>query len=404
MMTILSLVGLLVIAPPLGYLLLLAFAAIRPPRPPAAVESPRCRFIVAVAAHDEVAVIRASVEQLLALDYPARLYRVHVVADHCSDDTAEMARRAGAVVHERTDGPRTGKGAALQWLLERVLADEWADAVAVFDADTRVEPRFLRLMDARFQGGELTIQGQHVISNPERGWFPALAWAMFLIDNRFQNLGRVHLGWSAKHMGDSICLRADIVRRIGWGDGLAEDYELRQRLLLSGIRIGYEPAAIGFGEAPPTWNRARPQRARWGRGALDASHRLARRLLIEGLRRRDGAMLDGALQAYLPSFSTLTLGSVLALAVQLLVNAWRGSTFSGVVVGAWAVVVGLLLLYPLFGLALARAPARAYLAILSGPLFVVWRSWLALTARSGQRPVTWIQTAHGDVAGPRDAG
>lgn len=115
-------------------------------------------------------------------------------------------------------------------------------------------------------------------------------------------------------------------------------------------------------------------------------------------------MLDGALQAYLPSFSTLTLGSVLALAVQLLVNAWRGSTFSGVVVGAWAVVVGLLLLYPLFGLALVRAPARAYLAILSGPLFVVWRSWLALTARSGQRPVTWIQTAHGDVAGPRDAG
>jgi hypothetical protein len=53
--------------------------------------------------------------------------------------------------------------------------------------------------------------------------------------------------------------------------------------------------------------------------------------------------------------------------------------------------VGALILYPLLGLALERAPLRAYLAILSGPAFIVWRTWLALAARS-RREVTWVRT------------
>ena len=94
---------------------------------------------------------------------------------------------------------------------------------------------------------------------------------MFLIDNRFQNLGRSNLGWSAKNMGDSICFRVDVLLQLGWGEGLTEDYHLRHKLLLNGIRIAYEPAAIGYGEAPITWSRARAQRARWLRGTHDTS-------------------------------------------------------------------------------------------------------------------------------------
>jgi hypothetical protein len=62
---------------------------------------------------------------------------------------------------------------------------------------------------------------------------------------------------------------------------------------------------------------------------------------------------------------------------------------------AWAVVAGILFIYPLLGLALEKAPARAYWAILSGPFFIVWRTWLALTARFGGKQVVWIRTAHG---------
>jgi 1,2-diacylglycerol 3-beta-glucosyltransferase len=395
-MTTVSLVALFIILLPVGYLWLLALAAIRgSAQPRMADRQPSNSFVIAIPAHDEDAVIAATVQRLLALNYPSSLCSVHIVADHCSDNTATLARQAGATVHERNSGPRTGKGAAMAWLFEQIR-DTDCDAIVVFDADTRVDPEFLRVMDARLALGAQVVQGQHVISNPDGGWFPSLTWAMFQVDNRFQNQGRSNLGWSAKHMGDSICFRADVLRRAGWGQGLTEDYQLRQRLLLGGIRIVYEPAAIGRGEAPRAWGQARTQRARWLRGTYDASQQFARRLLVEGLRRRDLAMMDGALQAYLPSYSTLTVITAAAILVQSVANLLFGPVFAWGVVGAWAAMLAALFVYPLFGLALTKAEPKAYLVILSGPFFILWRTWLALTSRFGRRQVTWIRTAHGE--------
>jgi cellulose synthase/poly-beta-1,6-N-acetylglucosamine synthase-like glycosyltransferase len=341
-------------------------------------------------------VIAATVKRLKRLDYPRELFSIHVVADHCSDQTAVRARQAGAVVHERSEGPRTGKGAALSWLFKQVLQSDLCDAVVIFDADTLVDKQFLRVMERRLRGGAKVIQGQHIISNPADGWFPALTWAMFMIDNRFQNLGRSNCGWSAKHMGDSICFRAEILRTIGWGEGLTEDYQLRQRLLLAGIRIVYEPAAIGYGEAPRTWLQARAQRARWLRGTRDASQQFARRLLREGFWRRDGALMDGALQAYFPAYSTLTLLSVAALTIQLLVNWLAMPIFPLWLLVAWGCVAIALFLYPFIGLLLENAPWRAYVVILSGTLFIVWRTWLVLRNRFRGQSVVWVRTAHGE--------
>lgn len=393
-MTTISLLVLLVLLAPAAYLFLLALASLRPAPSPPRPARPVHRFAIAVPAHDEGSVIGDTVRRLRALDYPPDLFAVHVVADHCADQTASLARQAGAQVHERRSGDRSGKGAALSWLFQRILAETY-DAVVIFDADTQVDPAFLRVMDARLAGGDQVIQGQHVISNPEDGWFPALTWAMFLVDNRFQNWGRASLGWSAKHMGDSICFRADVLQEMGWGAGLTEDYHLRQRLLLAGLRIAYEPATVGYGEAPQTWGQAQAQRARWLRGTRDASRKLARRLLRAGIRQRNGLLLDGALQAYLPSYSTLTLIMVSLLLAQIGVNWWWTPAFSPIAIAAWTAVAGLLFIYPLFGLALERAPLRAYVAILSGPFFIFWRTWLALTVRLRRGSVPWIRTAHG---------
>jgi cellulose synthase/poly-beta-1,6-N-acetylglucosamine synthase-like glycosyltransferase len=383
---------------PLGYLLLLAIGAMRSASTPAAHgRSPSTRFMIVIPAHNEAGVIRATVSRLLAIDYPAHLFSIHIIADHCSDNTAEVARHAGAVVHERNEGPRTGKGAALSWVFQRILGKEQCDAVVIFDADTRVDPEFLRVMDWRLAQGDQVIQGQHVIRNPDQGWFPALTWAMFLIDNRFQNLGRSNLGWSAKNMGDSICFRVDVLLQLGWGEGLTEDYHLRHRLLLSGIRIAYEPAAIGYGEAPITWSQARAQRARWLRGTRDTSQQFVKQLLIQGMKGRNLAMLDGALQASFPSFSTLSLLSLMLLMIQVLLNYFIKPIFLWPLIGAWAAMVVTLLIYPLVGLALERAPVRAYIAILLGPYFILWRTWLAFISRFRRKQVTWIRTEHGKL-------
>jgi hypothetical protein len=53
--------------------------------------------------------------------------------------------------------------------------------------------------------------------------------------------------------------------------------------------------------------------------------------------------------------------------------------------------------YPLFGLALEKAPAKAYVVILTGPLFIVWRTYLAIKSRYFRRQDVWVRTAHGEL-------
>jgi 1,2-diacylglycerol 3-beta-glucosyltransferase len=394
-MTVISILMLVILGIPLVYWMLLALASIPSPRPiNLNGRTPTHRFVIAIPAHDEANVIEMTVKRLCTLDYPDDLFAIHIVADYCSDETASLARMAGAQVHERNEGPRGGKGAALSWLFNRILDGNCCDAVVIFDADTQVDPQFLRVMDIRLAQGDQVIQGQHVIRNPKQGWFAALTWSMFMIDNRFQNLGRANLGWSAKHMGDSICFREDVLRKIGWGEGLTEDFQLRQRLLLAGIRITYEPSAKGYGEAPQTWNKARAQRERWLRGTSDASQRFGPRLLKEGLIHRNGAMLDGAMQAYFPSYSTLSILCLALLGGKILLNFLKPNLLPMSLILLSAFIILLLFVYPLFGLVLERAPLKAYLVIFTGPVFIIWRTWLAATSRFTKKKVTWVRTFH----------
>jgi len=382
---------------PLSYWYYLALGSLRK-RHPFALDSvkPSQFFMLAIPAHNEEAVIGETVARLKRLHYPESLYHINIVADYCSDQTAELARAAGATVYERQSGERGGKSVALNWLFSTTLPHDPYDAVIVFDADTQVEPDFLSAMSFRLSQGYQAIQGQHVISNPEAGWFPALTWALFLVDNRFQNLGRSNLGFSAKNMGDSICVKADLLRKLDWGSGLTEDYDLRQKMLLAGAPILYEPQAVAYGEAPRKWSEARTQRARWLRGTHDSSRNYASRLLMQGLRDKDRIVLEGALQALLPSYSTLTMICLLVLIICFTANLLVESLFPAAIFVTLAGILTLLFVYPLLGLAFERAPLRAYLAILTGPVYIVWRTALAIKSRYGQKQVTWIRTQHGE--------
>jgi hypothetical protein len=133
------------------------------------------------------------------------------------------------------------------------------------------------------------------------------------------------------------------------------------------------------------------------RGTYDASKQYIKHLFVEGIKRRNLAMLDGALQASFPSYSTLSLLGLLGLAIQLPLDYFIESISLSPVIGAWVATVVTLLIYPLFGLALEGAPLRAYIAILLGPYFILWRSWLAVISRFGVKQVTWIRTEHGEL-------
>ena len=79
-----------------GYLLLLTLLSGQKPAPPQV--APRLKFDIIIPAHNEEAGIARTVTNLSRLDWPEELRRIVVVADNCSDATAERAREAGATV------------------------------------------------------------------------------------------------------------------------------------------------------------------------------------------------------------------------------------------------------------------------------------------------------------------
>ena len=90
-----------------------------------------------------------------------------------------------------------------------------------------------------------------------------------------------------------------------------------------------------------------------------------------------------------PSYSTLTVLCIGALLLQLLTNAIWGAIVPPTLLWLWATSIIALVAYPFIGLFLEHAPPRAYLVILTGPVFILWRSWLAIVSRVG-RHVTWV--------------
>lgn len=387
------------------YLWGLALASRRTSPKPASLP-PRHRFAIAIPAHNEAEVIGHTVQTLRQMDYSPDLFTIYVVADHCSDNTAAEARGHGALCFERTSGPRGGKSSALLWLFEKIFAaPEPYDAIVVFDADTQVDKDFLQVMNSTLgegsEGDPSVVQGRHVISNPAAGWFPALSWTLMAIDNRFSNQGRENLKLCAKNMGDSICFRTQVLRELGWGSGLTEDYEFRLKLILAGLRIAYQPWAIGYGQAALTWKEAQAQHTRWRKGVLETGRNWRASLFRHGLQRKDPRLLDAVISSLIPSYSTLTLVSVLMLLFSLaaglaLPHPGFGASLAGTLVlpTLWAALAALFFVYPFYGLAVERAPVWAFQVTLSGPLFLLWRTWLGIRIRLTKGSTTWVKTTH----------
>jgi len=217
------------------YQLLLAVAAFRY-RPPQATGSPTKRVTVLVPAHDEEALIGRCVESLNAQSYPRELYEVVVIADNCTDDTAEVARKAGAAVLVRSEPEARGKGRALRWAIDRLLAREWPpDAVAVVDADSVAAPGFLETLIRPLEDGALAAQGESLLFD-DGSAAAAFRAGAFLLVNRVRPAGRAVLGLPCNLQGNGMLFSTGVLRANPWeAYSATEDLEYSINLLLAGI-------------------------------------------------------------------------------------------------------------------------------------------------------------------------
>ena len=180
---------------------------------------PRLRFDVVVPAHDEEAEIARTVESLLALDYPRELFRVVVIADNCRDHTAARAAAAGAQVMVRNEPEHRGKGYALAHAFGRSLAEDFADAVVVVDADTVVSSNLLTAFAGRFETGAAVVQADYGVRNPRSSWRTRMMTIALATFHGVRSLARERLGLSCGLRGNGMgfsraVLRAQPVQRL----------------------------------------------------------------------------------------------------------------------------------------------------------------------------------------------
>jgi cellulose synthase/poly-beta-1,6-N-acetylglucosamine synthase-like glycosyltransferase len=346
-------------------------------------------------AHNEQDVIGATVLRLRQIDYPPDLFDIHVVADHCTDNTAAAAEAAGAFVHVRTDEPAGRKGYAVDWLIKRLLADPRRyDAIVVFDADSRVDPQFLAAVQPLLAAGAQVVQGRHVIANPDSSRFSALADADMRLNNRLRNQAKENLGLSARLMGDAMVFHRQVLEQHPWmgAQSLTEDRDYGIYLATQGVRIRYTPAAVSSGQAVARWTEATPQRMRWYGGAFDLQRRYLRTLWTLTWRQRSWDAFDKLLELALPPFSLLALGAAALLVLQLVLVALAVRPASSL---WWPAALTLLaVLFPFLGLLATGAPPKAYSALLVGPFYVLWRVWIGVWVRLRYRTLSWSRTRH----------
>ena len=229
---------------------------------------PQKKFAMLVAAHNEEVVIENLVESLKHLDYPKELYDIFVIADNCTDNTAKIARAAGANVFERFNKEKRGKGFALEWMFDKIFKmDTHYDGIAVFDDDNLVDKNFLKEMNNKMCEGFKVVQGYIDSKNPQDSWITESYAIAFTSANRMLQLAKSNIGLSAQIGGTGFVIDTATLKKLGWGATcLTEDLEFSCKLILNGEKVGWAHDAIIYDEKPLTLKASWNQRKRWMQG------------------------------------------------------------------------------------------------------------------------------------------
>jgi 1,2-diacylglycerol 3-beta-glucosyltransferase len=372
-----------------AYLALLALLSRANPIPPYVV-APRTRFDLVVPAHDEETGIASTIASLLDLDYPRELYRVIVVADNCGDGTAISAKNAGALVIERKDPTRRGKGYALAYAFERSAADGLADALVVIDADTRATPNLLRAFAARLDAGARAAQAEYAVANRASSWRTRLMHIAFTLFHDVRSRARERLGVSAGLRGNGMMFEAKLLRELPHDAfSIVEDVEYGIRLGLAGYRVHYAGEAKVFGQMVGAEVASRSQRRRWEGGRLQLVRQHAAHLVSTGLRRRDLVILDLAADLLVPPLTYVALAVIAGLGLSAAwVGLGHGAWWSA---APWCASLLLFAVYVIRGVWLAGVGPRVVLDLMWAPVYMVWKIALALKA-SPSREREWVRT------------
>lgn len=359
---------------------------------------------VLIPAHDEAHGIADTVAHVLARvasaasARPGDRWRVIVIADNCTDSTAELARAAGAEVLERRLASERGKAFALAHGV-RALDGDPPDVVVVVDADCRLEAGVLETIAPMAVAQGRPAQALYLLTlPPSPGVRDRISAFAFLFKNQVRALGLSALSLPCHLTGTGMAFPWSALRRVPLASSsIVEDLEYGLKLAMAGAPPVLCGDARIWSQLPQQASAATSQRRRWEHGFLSTMLELAPRVIASGLRRGDVGLCALGLDLLVPPLSlfAMLLGATTAIALVL------------ASLGVASPAPALFLLLLAAGCALAVLAAwsqfgRALIplaTLLGAPLYVLWKIpiYVSFLFRRERR---WVRTERDQEAPP----
>lgn len=231
-----------------------------------------CRkYAVLISARNEQAVIKNLIDSIKKQNYYPGCIDIFVVADNCTDNTAKVAKEAGAIVWIRKNKKLVGKGYALDFLYNKIIAaypDNDYSGFFVFDADNILDKNYISEMNKTFSEGYRVVTSYRNSKNFGCNWISAGYGLWFLRESKYINESRKLLGTSCSISGTGFLVSSEILREIGgWKFFLlTEDIQFTVHNIIKGEKIGYSRNAVVYDEQPVKFSQSWKQRMRWAKG------------------------------------------------------------------------------------------------------------------------------------------
>lgn len=236
------------------------------------------RFAAVIAARNEENVITSLIDSIHMQNYPQGLIDVIVVADNCTDDTAGVAEKAGAIVFKRYNKVQVGKGYVVKFAIDKIFEerDEY-DALCIIDADNVVDRNFFLEMNHALCSGAQVAQGYRDMKNPTDNWISGCHSLFYWMENRFFDAARAFLGLSASINGTGFMMSREYLRKFGFKmKTVTEDLELTMQCVINGERVVWVPQARVYDEQPLSVRQSVRQRTRWTNGFIQCFAKYAK--------------------------------------------------------------------------------------------------------------------------------
>lgn len=379
-------------APLLGYQFLLSLLALFAKINTSFETDKNRKFAIVVPAHNEEKNIAKTIYSLSGLIYPKKNYEVFVIADNCTDNTAKIARALGVTVLERANMRKTGKGYALRWAFDNILANkEDFDAVIVVDADSLMSGNYLEVMNYYLEQGSRVIQSSDLVLPNPGNWSVEATRIGFLLYNYVKPLGRKVLNFNMGLRGNGMCFCANVLREVPWKAwSLIEDVEYGLILLLDGESISFAPEATVFAQMPVKAKNAESQRSRWEIGRFGIIKTYTGKFLGKAIKKQSASYFDVFLDLITPPFVNMML--IIAAILSLTILLWFLKLLPALHVLLWGMILIIGIAYLFLGLFISGADKNLYKSLLRSPYYIFWKLKLYLNVFRKGETKEWVRT------------